>query len=219
MQLSFFSFHFSLPSPSFLKKPSLPCLPVWQVVLFGKDPFPPLTSYCPHPTVPSLSLVPWLSLAGLSLQTLITAPRLVGLGVADRCRALPLPHPKSLPNSGLGVSYRILKSNSRLLHDKSEHLLGLAVPPLLMASLGGLICLRTWQHLTYRTDVTVSAIIDKNPACFDGKQEVLQKHWSPQEKLPCDFAGILTNPEIFPARAPTQRELAWGCSDPWRAKY
>lgn len=125
MQLSFLSFIFSLPSSSFLKKPSLPCLPVWQVVLFGKDPFSPLTLYCPHPTVLPLSLVPWLSLAGLSLQTLITAPRLTGLGVADRCRALPLPHPKSLPNSGLGVSYWILKSNSRVLHDKSQHLLGL----------------------------------------------------------------------------------------------
>lgn len=85
----------SLPSSSFLKKPSLPCLPGWQVVLFVKNPFSPLTSYCPHPALFHLSaLVPWLSLAGLSLQTIITALRLVGVRCCRQMHSPSSPTPK-----------------------------------------------------------------------------------------------------------------------------
>lgn len=85
----------SLPSSSFLKKPSLPCLPGWQVVLFAKHLFSPLTSYCPHPTLfHLLALVPWLSLAGLSLQTIITALRLVGVRCCRQVHGPPSPTPK-----------------------------------------------------------------------------------------------------------------------------
>lgn len=85
----------SLPASSFFKKPSLPCLPGWQVVLFVKHPFSPLTSYCPHPALFHLSaLVPWLSLAGLSLQTIITALRLVGVRCCRQMHSPSSPTPK-----------------------------------------------------------------------------------------------------------------------------